>query len=145
MFWAAFGSELPSRAASCDRFAARLRLGQPDAFGEGASRDRNEVLAVRLWGRESGSIPQVALPHADGRAPRFVVAHEWKVKESVGADVLGGPQPQSNEIALWGGGGRPWFSIVRGRGRRTRRPGLRAAADVRPYRGRVSRVFGAKT
>ena len=30
---------LPSRAASCDRFAARLRLGQPDAFGAGASRD----------------------------------------------------------------------------------------------------------
>ena len=28
---------------------------------------------------------------------------EWKVKESVGADVLGGPQPRSNEIALWGG------------------------------------------
>ena len=42
--------------------------------GAGASRDRNEVLAVRLWGRESGSIPQVALPHADGRAPRFVLA-----------------------------------------------------------------------
>ena len=31
--------DLPSRAASCDRFAARLRLGQPDAFGAGASRD----------------------------------------------------------------------------------------------------------
>ena len=77
-------------------------------------RDRNEVLAVRLWSRESGSIPQVALPHADGRAPRFVVAHEWKVKESVGADVLGGPQPQSNA------------NRVVGR--------LRAAEDVRPYR-----------
>ena len=88
--------DLPSRAASCDRFAARLRLGQPDAFGAGASRDRNEVLAVRLWSRESGSIPQVALPHAEARSPRFVVAHEWKVKESVGADVLGGPQPRSN-------------------------------------------------
>ena len=108
------------------------------------------MLAVRLWSRESGSIPQVALPHADGRAPRFVVAHEWKVKESVGADVLGGPQPRSNEIALWGGGGRPWFSIVRGRGRRPRRPGLRAAEDVRPYRrhrgslGQRHRVFHSK-
>ena len=51
--------------------------------------------------------------------------HEWNVKESVGADVLGGPQPQSNA------------NRVVGR--------LRAAEDVRPYRGRVSRVFGAKT
>ena len=53
----------------------------------------------------------------------FVAAHEWKVKESVGADVLGGPQPQSNEIALWGGCGRPRFSIVRGRGRPPGGPG----------------------
>ena len=40
--------------------------------------------------------------------------HEWKVKELVGADVLGGPQPQSNA------------NRVVGR--------LRAAEDVRPYR-----------
>ena len=48
------------------------------------------------------------------RPIRFVAAHEWKVKESVGADVLGGPQPQSNA------------NRVVGR--------LRAAEDVRPYR-----------
>ena len=83
--------------------------------------------------------------------PRFIVAYEWKAKESVGADVLGGPQPQSNEIALWGGCGRPRFSIVRGRGRRPRRPGLRAAEDVRPYRryrgslGQRHRVFHSKS
>ena len=50
------------------------------------------------------------------------------------------PATAINEIAVWGGGGRPWFSIVRGRGRRPRRPGLRAAEDVRPYRWRASRV-----
>ena len=44
----------------------------------------------------------------------FVAAHEWKVKESVGADVLGGPQPRSNEIALWGGCGRPRTSAPTG-------------------------------
>ena len=44
----------------------------------------------------------------------FVAAHEWKLKESVAADVLGGPQPQSNA------------NRVVGR--------LRAAEDVRPYR-----------
>ena len=53
------------------------------------------------------------------RPIRFVAAYEWKVKESVGADVLGGPQPQSNA------------NRVVGR--------LRAAEDVRPYRGRASR------
>ena len=94
---------------------------------------------------------QATSSHAEARSPRFVVAHEWKVKESVGADVLGGPQPQSNEIALWGGCGRPRFSIVRGRGRRPRRPGLRAAEDVRPYRrhrgslGQRHRVFHSKS
>ena len=31
------------------------------------------------------------------RPIRFVAALEWKVKVSVGADVLGGPQPRSNE------------------------------------------------
>ena len=48
------------------------------------------------------------------RPIRFVAAHEWKVKESVGADVLGGPQPQSNAHRVVGR--------------------LRAAEDVRPYR-----------
>ena len=57
---------------------------------------------------------------AEVRSPRFIVAYEWKVKESVGADVLGGPQPQSDA------------NRVVGR--------LRAAEDVRPYRGRASRV-----
>ena len=48
---------------------------------------------------------------------------EWKVKESVGADVLGGPQPQSNA------------NRVVGR--------LRAAEDVRPYRRhRVTLMVG---
>ena len=32
----AFQTPCQFRAASCDRFAARLRLGQPDAFGAGA-------------------------------------------------------------------------------------------------------------
>ena len=48
------------------------------------------------------------------RPIRFVAALEWKVKVSVGADVLGGPQPQSNEIALWGGCGRPRTSAPTG-------------------------------
>ena len=53
--------------------------------------------------RESGGgCPRIGVDPAGGiatrraRPIRFVVAHEWKVKESVGADVLGGPQPRSN-------------------------------------------------
>ena len=56
------------------------------------------------------------------RPIRFVAAHEWNVKESVGADVLGGPQPQSNA------------NRVVGR--------LRAAEDVRPYHRYTFRHFG---
>ena len=94
---------------------------------------------------------QATSSHAEARSPRFVVAHEWKVKESVGADVLGGPQPQSNEIALWGGCGRPRFSIVRGRGRPPGGPGCGRPRTSAPtgggYRGSLGqrhRVFHSK-
>ena len=40
---------------------------------------------------------QVPSALAEARSSQFVAAHEGEVKESVGADVLGGPQPQNNE------------------------------------------------